>query len=163
LETAGTPSAGADGVGRGLEALRQAEDDEATPDASEATPVAEERVTAIPAAIGTADDPEEAITEVIAQLNACWATGDPARVLPLFSESFVNDATGGGSASLEDLAAQLRQLQTATIMWELAGDIEVDGDEAAAVVAATIGSEETLDTFTFVRENDAWRLNDLGQ
>ena len=155
-------------LGRGLEALRQAQNAAATPDAGtpvagDGSPTAGVSTPSAAAEIGTAAEPEEAISDLVSQLNACWATGDPARVIPLFSDAFIDGATGGGAASLDDLAEQLRQFQTATIMWELAGDIEVDGDEATAVLAASVGGEETLQTFAFVREEDAWRLDNLGE
>lgn len=166
LPASGTPAAdgATSGMDRGLRALQKAENDGATPESNQtgdadATPVA----AGTPAPIGVGDDPEQAIADLIGQLNACWATGDPARVLPLFSQVFLDDATGGGAATLDDLAGQLRQLQTSTIAWELAGDIEVNGDEATAVVAATIGGEEMLKTFAFVREDGAWRLDNLGE
>jgi hypothetical protein len=151
------------GLGRGLDALRQGDDAAATPGSAESSPTAGADGTPAPVNIGIASDPEEAIADLVGQLNACWATGDPARVLPLFSQSFLEDFAGDGGASLEDLAGQLRQLQTATIAWELAGDIEADGDEATAVVASTIGGEETLQTFTFVRDEEGWRLDNLGE
>jgi hypothetical protein len=31
------------------------------------------------------------------------------------------------------------------------------------VVASTIGGEETLQTFTFVRDEEGWRLDNLGE
>ncbi len=149
------------GLGGGLDSLSAMQEDEGTPPPG--TPVSGEEVSQAPVEIGTADDPEEAIMDLLAQLNACWATGDPARVLPLFSEAFLESATGGGAASLEEVAAEIRQLQTTPIIWELAGDVEVDGDEAEAVVAATIGGEELLQTFRFVREDEGWRLANLGE
>lgn len=148
-------------LGSGLEGLRLGEDDEATQPS--ATPSSGVNEPASQRAIGVAEDPEQAIEDLISQLNACWATGDPARVLPLFSESFLDSATGGGAASIEDVAADIRQLQTTPVIWELAGDIEVDGDEAEAVVAATISGEEMLQTFRFVREDEGWRLDNLGE
>ncbi|HEV2108925.1 MAG TPA: nuclear transport factor 2 family protein [Thermomicrobiales bacterium] len=154
-------NAGDSGPGSGLDLPRAAQEDEGTPAPS--TPVSGEEVPQTREEIGTADDPEEAIIDLLGQLNACWATGDPARVLPLLSESFLDSATGGGVLSLEEVAADFRQLQTTPIIWELAGDIEVDGDEAEAVVAATIGGEELLQTFRFVREDDGWRLANLGE
>lgn len=167
---ASTPAASDEGsrLDRGLEALQRVANDAASPEAATPTGRETNRVAggtppATPAGIGTADDPQDAISDLVGQLNACWATGDPARLLPLFSQSFIEGATGGGAATLDDVADQLRQLQTATVSWELAGDIEVDGDTATAVVASTVGGEETLLTFTFVREDGAWRLDNLGE
>lgn len=137
---------------------------EASPE-SEATPEAEatSEVEATPAEIGTADDPTEAITDLLAQLTACWVTGDPTLVLPLFSPGFLDEATGNGAASLDDLADQFRQLQTVPIVWELAGEVETDDDTASAVVAVAFAGEEQLQTFEFERGDDGWRLANFGE
>ncbi|MEJ7763666.1 MAG: nuclear transport factor 2 family protein, partial [Thermomicrobiales bacterium] len=116
-----------------------------------------------PAEIGISQDPEEAIVEVLAQLTACWATGDPALVLALFSEGFLSDATGDGAVSLDELANDIRQQQTTPIVWELAGEVEVDDDEATAIVAATFDDQELLQTFLFELGDDGWRLGNFGE
>ncbi len=144
------------------EASPHASPDAASPEA-EPTETPDPTPTPTPAEIGTADDPEEAIAEVLAQLTACWATGDPARVLALFSEGFLDEATGGGAVSLDELANDIRQQQTTLITWELAGEVDVDDDEATAVVAVTFAEEELLQTFIFELGDDGWRLGNFGE
>ncbi|CAA9537245.1 MAG: hypothetical protein AVDCRST_MAG49-437 [uncultured Thermomicrobiales bacterium] len=145
------------------------EDDDspaASPVASPAagTPGAGEAGSATPApaaAIGTDEDPEAAIDDLLSQLTACWATGDPARILPLFSPQLLDELTGGGSVSLREVADQLLAIQTVPITWERAGDIELTNDEeseAEAIVALRIGAEETFETLEFVLTDDGWRF-----
>ncbi len=168
-----TPSAGGAGAGpNDLGDLLEEDSPEGTPGASpEASPEAATPATAPtepagptePAEIGTADDPEDAITDVLAQLTACWATGDPTLVLPLFSDGFIDEATGNGAVSLDELADEFRQLQTTPITWELAGEVEVDDDEASAIIAVTLADEELLQTFLFELGDDGWRLGNFGE
>jgi hypothetical protein len=144
---AATPGAGATPEG------------DATPGTG-ATPVGEASPTP-PAEIGTDEDPEAAIDDLLGQMTACWATGDPALVLPLFSPQLLDELTGGGAASLRDVADQLLQIQTVPITWERAGEVELtdeDETEAEAIVALRIGAEESFETLAFVLTDDGWRF-----
>ena len=163
----------------GLGALEEAaqEDDQAggaTPaaDADAGTPVAGDEDEAAEESEATEaaaqpEDPEEAIDALLGQLTACWATRDPAVVLPLFSAEFVEGLVDGGGpgATLLDVAAQLEQLMVVPVTWERAGSLELDedGEEAEAVVSAQIGPEELFQTFRFVLEEDGWKLDNLGE
>lgn len=107
------------------------------------------------------DNPEAAIDELLSQLTACWASGDPANVLPLFSEDLRRDlvqALGPGSTEA-DLIDTLTPFLAVPITWERAGDLDLeDEDRASAVVAVRIDVEEEFQTLEFVFEDGAWRL-----
>lgn len=125
-----------------------------------ATPISQASP-APPAEIGTDEDPEAAIDDLLGQMTACWATGDPALVLPLFSPQLLDELTGGGAASLQDVANQLLQIQTVPVTWERAGEIgltDADETEAEAIVALRIGAEESFETLAFVLTDDGWRF-----
>lgn len=114
-----------------------------------ATPAAEEDVAGTPAA-GT---PEEQIDDLLAQMTACWATGDPSRFIPLWStafrEQFLQDPTALDS---------LRLAMQVPLTWERAGDVRMRGDtEAVAVVRTTTLGEEEFVRYRFVFEDGEWR------
>ncbi|MBA2278503.1 MAG: hypothetical protein H0W06_12155 [Chloroflexia bacterium] len=142
---------------------------DATPAASpvppEASPVESDGADASDAAPGGTLDPEEAIDALLVELTACWATGDPARVLPLFSQVFLDDlvASGPPGTTIVDVAALFRDLLAAPVTFERAGDVETDGPRRAqAEVRLSIGEEESTQRLDFVLEGGAWKLADLG-
>lgn len=107
------------------------------------------------------DNPEAAIDQLLGQLTACWASGDPANVLPLFSEDLRRDLTAslGPDSTEEDLIDTFTPFLAVPITWERAGDLEMDGDDrASAVVAVRIDVEEEFQTLEFVVEDGVWRL-----
>jgi hypothetical protein len=120
--------------------------EEATAEASPATepavtPIADEDLTT-----------EDQIDNLLAQMTACWATGDPGRFLALWSEDF-------RTQFLEDETAldSLRAAMQVPLSWERAGDVRMDGDDRAeAVVRSTTLDEEEFVRFLFVLENGAW-------
>jgi hypothetical protein len=117
--------------------------------AAEATPSAGEPSDG-PAPSGKTD---EQIDNLLEQMTACWATGDPSRFLPLWSndfrEQFLQDETALDS---------LRLAMQVPLSWERAGDVRVDGDtRAEAVVRTTTLDEEEFVTYRFVFEDGAWR------
>ncbi|MDP9367824.1 MAG: lipocalin family protein [Chloroflexota bacterium] len=107
------------------------------------------------------DNPEAAIDELLSQLTACWASGDPANVLPLFSEGLRRDLVQalGPDSTEADLVDTLTPFLAVPITWERAGDLDLeDEDRASAVVAVRIDVEEEFQTLEFVYEDGAWRL-----
>jgi hypothetical protein len=96
---------------------------------------------------------EEQIDELLAQMSACWATGDPALFMALWSEDFRSSFIEN-PADVEALRLAM-QVPTA---WERSGDVELDGDdEAEAVVRERTLNEEEFIRFRFVREDGVWK------
>lgn len=107
------------------------------------------------------DNSEAAIDELLSQLTACWASGDPTNVLPLFSEGLRRDLVQalGPDSTEADLVDTLTPFLAVPITWERAGDLDLeDEDRASAVVAVRIDVEEEFQTLEFVYEDGAWRL-----
>jgi hypothetical protein len=139
--------------------------DRATPTAG--TPASGTPVSGTPAPeeefveIATQEDATEAIDELLAQMTACWATGDPVRVIPLFSPLLIEELTGGGAVEIADVVAALLPIQTLSITWERSGDVVFTNDdetEAEAVVTLTIECEEQFTTLRFLRTDEGWRF-----
>ena len=104
---------------------------------------------------------ETAIDELLSQLTACWASGDPVNVLPLFSTELRGELVQslGPESTEEDLVDTLTPLLAVPVTWERAGDVAVeDNDRASAVVAVRVDVDEEFQTLEFVFEDDAWRL-----
>lgn len=107
------------------------------------------------------DNPEAAIDDLLSQLTACWASGDPVNVLPLFSSGLRSDLVQslGPESTEDDLVDTLTPFLAVPVTWERAGDLELEGDDrASAVVAVRIDVEEEFQTLEFVYEDGAWRL-----
>jgi hypothetical protein len=108
-----------------------------------------------------ADDLEENIDEIapqidelLSQMSACWATGNPDLWLPLLSEDFRDSLLGGAG----DFRATLAAAMAAPIVWERAGDITAEGEnQVSAIVRSTVGIEEDFQRFLFVFEDGEWR------
>jgi len=112
-----------------------------------------------------ASGPEAAIDDLLAQLTACWVTGDPARILPLFADAFLEELidTIGPEATIEDVVEIFTQFMSAPVTWERAGALEFDGPtRAQAVVIIRLGAEEQFQRFQFVFNDGQWRLADFG-
>lgn len=107
------------------------------------------------------DEADEGIDAVLGQLTACWTTQDPARILPLFSSVFL-DGFVDEAGSLYDVAGIFGQIMAIPITWERAGEIELDGASASALVSQTIGAEESFVRFQFVFEDGVWKLASFG-
>lgn len=168
VEDEATPAAERDpnAVLHGAAEATPAADEQATPAGATptsgtpvgGTPVAEETVVR---EIATQDDPAEAIDDLLSQMTACWATGDPLRVIPLFSPLLIENLTGGGAVEIEDLVLTLLPLQTVPITWERAGEVTLtndEGTEAEAIVSLSIGGEEEFTTLQFVLTDEGWRF-----
>jgi hypothetical protein len=96
---------------------------------------------------------EEQIDNLLSQMTACWATGEPERFLALWSDDlrgqFLQDET-----ALDSLRAAMQ----VPFEWERAGDLRMDGDDRAeAVVRQTTLDQEEFARFSFVFEHGGWR------
>jgi hypothetical protein len=103
-------------------------------------------------------DLESEIDGLLGQLTACWATGDPDRFLPLWSEEFRDAFLSGDEDENNAAIGSLRAAMQVPITWERAGDVELtDDDTAEAVVRTTTLDEEEFVRYLFVFEDGAWR------
>ena len=119
-----------------------------------ASPVATPGV-AIQEGVPQGAGPEEAIDALLRQATGCWATGDPARFLPLHSQRALEEVAAFGT--LAQFANDLRMIMASPISFERIGDVEmVDPTHATAFVAMTAEGEEIALRFEFVFENGVW-------
>jgi hypothetical protein len=107
------------------------------------------------------EEAEEGIDSLLRQLSACWATQDPARIIPLFGADFL-EALLDEAGSLQDVAGIFGQIMVVPINWERSGEVESDGDTFSAIVALTIGGEESFQRYSFVFEDGQWLLDSFG-
>ncbi len=107
------------------------------------------------------EEAEDGIDSLLRQLSACWATQDPARVIPLFGSAFL-DALQEEAGSLQDVAGIFSQIIVVPINWERSGPVESDGESFSAIVAVTIGGEESFQRYSFVFEDGQWLLDSFG-
>lgn len=127
-----------------------------TPEAGDESPLDILRPGTTPAAEPPSSEQEiaQAIDDLLAQMTACWATGDPARFLPLLSAEFRASLLASGDNFTQSLAAAM----AAPITWERAGDIDIiDATHVSAIVRTSLGVEEDFVRFNFVFEDGAWR------
>jgi hypothetical protein len=103
---------------------------------------------------------DEQIDRFLDELTACWATGDPARFLPLLTDEYQVAFLSAGTDEEEDPSRQARALATAMgieFTFTRAGDIrEVREDEATCIVRTVIGGQESLGRYRFVFIEGAW-------
>ena len=95
------------------------------------------------------------IDNLLAQMTACWQTQDADQFLPLLTEDFSEAFLGAGSE--DEQKAELEELMIQPLVWERAGDIELDGDDQASVVVrlSIAGADQFL-TYFFVVGDDGW-------
>ncbi len=107
-----------------------------------------------------ADDAEQTaidgeIDDLLAQMTACWQTQDADQFLPLLTEDFRDAFLGSGSE--DEQKAELEELMIQPLVWERAGDIDLDGDdEATVVVRLSIAGADQFLTYFFVLGDDGW-------
>ncbi len=107
------------------------------------------------------EDAEDGIDALLRQLSACWATQDPARIIPLFGAEFLQTLLDE-AGSLQDVAGIFGQIMVVPINWERSGPVESDGETFSAIVALTIGGEESFQRYSFVFEDGQWLLDSFG-
>lgn len=99
------------------------------------------------------------IDQLLSQLTACWATGDPARILPLFSQNLLSQLESE-AGSLEQVVQILQPYTTLQLSWTRAGNVSTSGANTAnAVVKVSTDQSQDFLRFTFVTENGAWRID----
>lgn len=95
---------------------------------------------------------EAAIDALLRQATGCWATGNPARFLPLHSE-----ATLATFAAFPALINDVALFMATPVSFERIGGVnELAPDRAWAYVEITFGGEAIPQRLDFVREGDAW-------
>lgn len=100
-------------------------------------------------------DPAEAINVLLQQASGCWATGDPARFLPLHTTAVVEEVL-----FTDPSLSTLRMLMSTPVSFERIGEIEmVDPTHATAYVEITFGGEAIPQLFTFALEDGVWLMD----
>lgn len=101
----------------------------------------------------------QVIDQVLSQLTACWATGDPARILPLFSKNLLSQLEQQ-AGSLQQVIQILQPFTSLQLTWTRAGNVSTSGANTAnAVVKVSTDSSQDFLRFTFVVENGQWRID----
>lgn len=122
-----------------------------------ATPVAE------PPSEEIADaDVEEQIDHFLAQLTACWLTGDANRFLPMLTDDYQGEFLSGGIEGEETASEQARALASAMgvpLTFERAGDVrQVRDNEVTCIVRTSLAGQESFSRFRFIlMEDGSWR------
>jgi hypothetical protein len=111
---------------------------------------------------GTAGTPTADVTAqidtLLKQMTACWATGDPARFLPLLSNAFQAQFLSGTEQQNLDALNSLKAAMQLQIVWERAGDIDQTADtQVEAVVRTSAADQEEYTRYIFVKEDGTWR------
>lgn len=105
---------------------------------------------------------EAAIDRLLGQATSCWATGDPARFLPLHSEDALEEIALG--ASLQEVAEALEPAMALPVTFERIGDVQLeDATHATARVAISVLGEEGDEGFflslDFVEVDGEWLMD----
>lgn len=109
------------------------------------------------AANGATPDAANVVSEIddlLGQLTSCWSTGDPDLWLALLSTEFREALI----ASDVDFLITIQAAMAVPIVWERAGDVEIDSPTtASAIVRTTVDQEQDFQRFLFVFEDGQWR------
>jgi len=120
---------------------------------AEATPVSEGRNPG-----NSSSSVDGQIDSLLAQLTACWSTGDPTRFLPLLSDGFRGSFIGANDQETSDMLSSLQAAMQVPIVWERAGDVKKTGNNSAeAVVRTTAADQEEFVRYLFVLEDGSWK------
>jgi hypothetical protein len=107
----------------------------------------------------SAGDVQKGIDDLLAQLTACWATGDPARFLPLLTDDYAQSLLNAGQ-SQDDLIRDLATAMGVPITYQRAGDVTiVDDTHATAIVRTSNGEQEQFVRFRFALVDGEWKLD----
>jgi hypothetical protein len=102
---------------------------------------------------------ERGIDDLLEQLTACWATGDPNRFLPLLTDEYAATLLNAGE-SQDDLIRNLATAMGTAVTYERAGDVNIiDNTHASAIVRTSNGQEEQFVRFRFVLVDGEWKLD----
>jgi hypothetical protein len=102
---------------------------------------------------------EKGIDGLLDQLTACWATGDPARFLPLLTDQYAQSLLNAGQ-SQDDLIRNLATAMASPITYQRAGDVTIiDDTHATAIVRTSNGEQEQFIRFKFALVDGEWKLD----
>jgi hypothetical protein len=102
---------------------------------------------------------EQGIDDLLDQLTACWATGDPARFLPLLTDEYAQSLLTAGQ-SQDDLLRDLATAMGSPVTYQRAGDVTIiDDTHATAIVRTSNGEQEQFIRFKFALVNGEWKLD----
>ncbi len=102
---------------------------------------------------------EKGIDNLLDQLTACWATGDPARFLPLLTDEYAHSLLNAGQSE-DDLIRNLATAMASPITYQRAGDVTIiDDTHATAIVRTSNGDQEQFIRFKFVLIDGEWKLD----
>lgn len=124
--------------------------DEEEPDADEEEPDADEEESGDQTAV------DDEIDALLGQMTACWQTQDADQFIPLLTEGFRDDFLGAGTE--EEQKAEIEELMIQPLVWERAGDIDLNNgeDEASVVVRLSIAGADQFLTYLFALGDDGW-------
>ncbi|HET8522022.1 MAG TPA: hypothetical protein VFL82_02240 [Thermomicrobiales bacterium] len=123
--------------------------------AAQSTPESQQPRGAPPSGAG-AGNLDKAIDNVLDQMTACWATGDPSRFLPLLSKDY-EAALRGQFPSEEEFTNNFQAAMQSPIVFTRVGEVtSVDATHATANVRTENG-EATTARFGFILEDGAWK------
>jgi hypothetical protein len=102
---------------------------------------------------------EQGIDDLLKQLTACWATGDPSRFLPLLTDEYAATLLNAGDTQ-DDLIRNLATAMGTAVTYERAGDVSIlDDTHASAIVRTSTGQEEQFTRFRFALVDGEWKLD----
>ncbi|MFL5761324.1 MAG: hypothetical protein ACJ789_16510 [Thermomicrobiales bacterium] len=102
---------------------------------------------------------EKGIDDLLEQLTACWGTGDPARFLPLLTDTYAQSLLNAGQ-SQDDLLRNLATAMGVPVTYQRAGDVTIiDATHASAIVRTTNGEQEQFIRFRFALVDGKWKLD----
>jgi hypothetical protein len=121
--------------------------------AAQSTPESQQPRGAPPSGTGNLDT---AIDNLLDQMTACWATGDPSRFLPLLSKDY-EAALRGQFPSEEEFTNNFQAAMQSPIVFERVGEVtSIDATHVTANVKTENG-EATTARFGFILEDGAWK------
>jgi hypothetical protein len=121
--------------------------------AAQATPESQQPRGQPPTGTGNLD---KAIDNVLDQMTACWATGDPSRFLPLLSKDYAA-ALRGQFPSEEEFTNNFQAAMQSPIVFTRVGEVtSIDATHATANVRTENGQATTA-RFGFILEDGAWK------
>ena len=101
---------------------------------------------------------EREIDDLLQQVTGCWATGDPARFLPLHTRRVLEEIDE--TVPLEQFVPQFAPAMQQPLTFERVGDVElVDPTHATAYVVISFGGQELPLQFEFALEDGEWLLD----
>jgi hypothetical protein len=132
-----------------------------TPSAEVATPEAAESPVAV-ASPAAEEDTAKAIDDLLDQMTSCWATGDPARFLPLLTEAF-REQFLQSAATTDPISTLASVMQATPFEWSRSGDIrQGDDGHVTALVRQSVGGQIDDVRYDFIIEDDQWKWNGTG-